>query len=269
MALRLHSRSGHCSEMTENAFSAHLLSFSYTPASLGIPAAMPSNDNCAGHFDLSSWELDLPISDGGSMKIEKQPQLNSYSSEYFKMVNGACQFWAPINGVTSEHGGGPRSELRQKTEFGFSGTHTMKLVTSVLQVPHESKKVVVAQIKGISLGLNDTYADNYNNTGSCLITALVQYIDGTLQVQFIDKACNAQIQQLGSYRLGQPITLELQTNGHNVQIQSDQGSASYDYSWVSSSYRQAFKAGVYDHGDGSSSSDGGKTQILQLGTQHS
>jgi len=278
MAVRLHSRAGYCSKMTDTAFHVHLLSFSYSPASIATEATImpsippPNSDRCASHFDLSSWELDLPVSSGGGMKIIKQPQLISYSSDYFKMVSGACEFWAPINGGVSSHGGGPRSELRQNTEFGFSGQHTMNLVTSVLQVPQDSKKVVVGQIKGISQGLdgiNDTAVASYNASGSCLITALIQYIDGSLQVGFIDNSCNRVSQHLGSYSLGELITLRLHTDGHQVSIQSDKGSASYDYSWVGSSYRQAFKAGVYDHGTGGSSSDGGRTRIHQLQTTHS
>ena len=107
MAVRLHSRAGYCSKMTDTAFHVHLLSFSYSPASIATEATImpsippPNSDRCASHFDLSSWELDLPVSSGGGMKIIKQPQLISYSSDYFKMVSGACEFWAPINGGTS------------------------------------------------------------------------------------------------------------------------------------------------------------------------
>ena len=245
-----------------------------------VPASV-SQDECGNHLDLSGWELDLPIKDGSGMKIIKSPQLSSYSSQYFRWVGDACECWAPTSGAVSQHGGGPRSELRQNHEFGFSGSHKMELVTAVLQIPRESKKVVVAQIKGVSLDvhsasnprsgapLRDTVFEQDAVGGSCLITALVQYIGGTLQVQFIDKSCNAVVKPLGHYELGEKISLSLQTEDSKVEIVSDKGSASYEYSWVHSSYKQAFKAGVYDHGTSSSATDGGMTHLYKLSTSHS
>ena len=245
-----------------------------------VPASV-SQDECGNHLDLSGWELDLPIKDGSGMKIIKSPQLSSYSSQYFRWVGDACECWAPTSGAVSQHGGGPRSELRQNHEFGFSGSHKMELVTAVLQIPRESKKVVVAQIKGVSLDvhsasnprsgapLRDTVFEQDAVGGSCLITALVQYIGGTLQVQFIDKSCNAVVKPLGHYELGEKISLSLQTEDSKVEIVSDKGSASYEYSWVHSSYKQAFKAGVYDHGTSSSATDGGKTHLYKISTSHS
>jgi hypothetical protein len=40
MAVRLHSRAGYCSKMTDTAFHAHLLSFSYSPASIATEATI-------------------------------------------------------------------------------------------------------------------------------------------------------------------------------------------------------------------------------------
>lgn len=207
-------------------------------------ALAPSHDSCAAHFDLHNWELDLPVEEAGSMKIVKQPALSSFSSQYFQWVGDACEFWSPTNGEVSSHGGGPRAELRQRQDFGFSGSHDMTLVTSVLQVPRDSKKVVVAQIKGVSLNgaRSDMLTVNTTMGGSCLITALVQYIDGTLQVQFIDKACNGVVQHLGHYGLAEKISLSLRTIGDEVHITCDKGSASYKYDWVHSSYRCALQA---------------------------
>lgn len=215
------------------------------------------------------------------MKIVKQPELHSYSSRYFQWVGDSCELWSPTNGGVSGHGGGPRSELRQRHDFGFSGTHEMKVVTTVLQVPRDSKRVVVAQIKGNTiedgaavegagdLASNATIARTAATAGNPLITALVQYQDGALQVKFISKQGNEVIQHLGQYGLGATISLSLRVDGHNVHITSDKGSASYSYDWKPSSYRQNFKAGVYDHGTTSSSSDGGKVHLRQLSTSHS
>ena len=76
------------------------------------------------YFNLSAFKLQLPLSDGNGGVVEiDQPQLETYSSAYFYTdpSDNGMTFWCPENGAHTSGSNYPRSELRDNTDFTFSG----------------------------------------------------------------------------------------------------------------------------------------------------
>lgn len=122
---------------------------------------------------LSKWELTLPIGgDGGDPDNPLDiyaPALNTYSSEYFKIVtdgNGVkcVEFVAPVKGVTtSSSSGATRSELREmgsvnggssgpKAAWSFNDNIEHDLIVTMTADPtgivNGRKEIIIGQIHG-------------------------------------------------------------------------------------------------------------------------
>lgn len=67
-------------------------------------------------FDLERWKLTLPVEDpndpGDALEVT-QPELDTYSSEYFSLSSGRIRFVAPIQGGTTPGSQATRSECRE------------------------------------------------------------------------------------------------------------------------------------------------------------
>src|SRR6202042_367561 len=77
-----------------------------------------------GNFNLSIWELQLPIGDPGSPETIVPSQLKGSSGytnpAYFwtDKTDGSMTFWAPEKGVTTPNSNYARSELREMNSNG-------------------------------------------------------------------------------------------------------------------------------------------------------
>lgn len=127
------------------------------------PSAPPSPLTCpAQKFDLSSWEITLPIeSDNNSQSplIIRQPQLAKYQNNPWFMLtpdNSGIIFRAPVNAPTTPNSNYPRSELREMTDNGtteafwssVSGIHSLILDEAITAVPKKKSAVVAGQVHG-------------------------------------------------------------------------------------------------------------------------
>ena len=102
-------------------------------ASVAVVAVAPPGQL----FDLSSWDLQTPVSNGdGGVVIIKQPQLATYTSEHFytNETDLGMSFYAPINGAHTSGSKYARSELRGRPNFTFKGLHVMNVTMQVLRV---------------------------------------------------------------------------------------------------------------------------------------
>jgi Alginate lyase len=108
-------------------------------------------------LNLSDWYLTLPIGSGAASMI-MQPQLSSYSSQYF-FTNGAKDgvvFHAPVQGTTTSGSTHTRSELRETAPngslpWGWSaggGTHIMAASEAITHLPGGNGTLGFAQIHG-------------------------------------------------------------------------------------------------------------------------
>jgi len=122
-------------------------------------------------FDLSIWKLTLPIDtkeNGKSPDEIVQPELSTYTSDYFKLnsTRDAITFKSPAGGSTTGKSSYARSELRERksTPFSFTsdctelrkpeeacwstsiGYHIMTIDQKITRIPTTKAHVVVGQI---------------------------------------------------------------------------------------------------------------------------
>jgi alginate lyase len=105
------------------------------------------------NFDLSYWNLQLPIgSEGDPEQISSKDLMKGYSSKYFytDSTDGSMTFYDPEDGVTTAHSDYPRSELCELDADGKvanwspkSGNHEMSATVRATKIPSH---VVVGQI---------------------------------------------------------------------------------------------------------------------------
>lgn len=218
------------------------------------------------NFDLTNWKLQLPVAGkGGGVEEISQPQLRSYTSEYFQTdpATGGIAFWAPINGATTSGSNYPRSELRENIDFGFnSGTHVLNATVTVTQLPPGSKSITIGQL----------HADGLS--GSCSIIVELEYTDGDVVSHLrgapSGSTCKGSSVTVGkAVPLGSPIHYSITLSGDTVYVATQSGAApAYSYSWGKKSTSMYFKAGDYVQQSGSSSTEGGRVILTALSTTH-
>lgn len=132
-------------------------------------------------LDLQDWYLTLPTGSEGEPEDVQQPDLQTYSSEYFRMNDDGdgVVFRANAGGVTTENSEYPRSELREMTGgehaawSNTTGTHTLEVREAITEVPPAKPEVVAAQIHG---GDDDVLQIRLEGS-----TLAAQYADGQEQ----------------------------------------------------------------------------------------
>jgi hypothetical protein len=156
---------------------------------------------------LDDWKLTLPTGgDDGPQEIE-QPELATYTSEYFRLDDGGTGvvFRAEVGGTTTENSSYPRSELREmdgadKASWSnTSGTHTLRVRQAVTALPPVKPHVVTAQIHDAEDDVVEVRLEGEH--------LLVEYDDGDGEVT-LDPA----------YVLGTPYDLEIVAAGGRVQV---------------------------------------------------
>jgi hypothetical protein len=223
-----------------------------------------------GNFDLSVWELQLPIGSPGSPTTIPPAQLkgpNGFQDQYFftDTTDGAMSFWDPENGVTTAHSKFPRSELREMTASGqvadwaIPGTHKLSATVDVTQVPNS---VAVGQIHLGSGGsstkplLELFYGSNGNIT-----MAIEQTPAGGNEVRH--PAGHVPLGTRWSYVIGLSggNTISLVINGGPTQT--------WKISPTFNKYHMYFKAGDYDQSAGNNAAVGAKVKFYALAISHS
>ena len=99
-------------------------------------------------FNLSTFDLQLPVSDGnGGVVTVSAAALKTYTSAYFytNATTNGMTFFCPINGAHTSGSDYPRSELRERPDFTFEGTHVMNVTMRVNQVSAK-KKITIGQV---------------------------------------------------------------------------------------------------------------------------
>jgi hypothetical protein len=113
----------------------------------------------SGPFDLSIWQLQLPIGSGTSPTTVAPPALATFSNIYFyRADDGGQMFMDPATGVTTSGSVHPRTELRESNATGGAatwspaGTNTMTVTGKVVK----GGGVTIAQVfngpQSITLG---------------------------------------------------------------------------------------------------------------------
>jgi hypothetical protein len=154
----------------------------------GAGPAVPAPSNPAEHdlpgdlIDLRNWYLTLPTGSAGSPDTVKQPNLESYSSSFFRLnpARDGVVFTANAGGTTTKNSKYPRSELREMSGSKMaawsndSGTHTLTARQAVTALPPAKPEIVTAQIHG---GDDDVMQVRLEGT-----RLMVQYDDGKSEI---------------------------------------------------------------------------------------
>jgi hypothetical protein len=226
-------------------------------------------------INLYNMDLQIPVDNGkGSFQQIRQPELNTYSSEYFHVdeYGWSVEMFAPENGVTSKNGAGPRTELTEPNNyFIFAGTHKMSFQQEVFDT-HPAGVISIAQIKGDDFDYKALSGRSPTLGASCLIIVELTYSSDSKKVEahMRNETCHGVTFSVGKYELGEKIEIDFEVKDTKVYISSNKVTLDpYSYSWwKNANYGMHFKVGPYDQGTGGSSSKGGRLKLSHLEISH-
>jgi hypothetical protein len=222
-------------------------------------------------LNLTNWKITLPVSSSGGSGSSgcqaaevDQPQLGSYTSQWFKVVGGGdgVVFRANIEGCTTSGSGYPRSELREETDNGMqdaswsttSGTAAMTLTEAVTHLPVVKPQTTFAQIHNAS---DDVFEAEATGNGDGTATLNVNHNGGVWGV--LDS----------SYVLGTRFTLKIVASGGYIDVYYNGVQKVHEASSASGCY---FKAGDYTQSNIVKGHDSpgayGEVVIYALNVQH-
>jgi hypothetical protein len=246
---------------------------------LALPAAAATSLDAAlppsGNFTLDHWKLTLPVDaqnhkSGEAAEVLTPALVAGYSSNWFRTAaDGGLDFWAPVNGATTDESDYPRSELRElrkatddNVNWSAAGNAVLAASCSILRVPASNGKVVIGQIHAFG--------------GPPLVKLRYQFKAAT-QTGRLDALVNVHPTDAGSTAyplaasipLGKAFNYRIEVHG-NVLMMSAAGGATtaLDIASAWQRYTFYFKAGVYVQANGDSSSDGGWVRFYKLGISH-
>ncbi|WP_185248581.1 polysaccharide lyase family 7 protein [Chryseobacterium bernardetii] len=184
-------------------------------------------------FDLSGFNLQLPLSKNNSIVIIKGSDIADFSSEnfYFSPQDKSIRFFCSSDGQTTQGSHYPRTELRQINEWHFENSHSLKVKMTVLQQP-STGKIIIGQIHGNSKGTE---------------AVKIWWNNGEIQAGF-KKEVDGKEQRttlLKNVALGQIFEYSILQNNLEVQVIVNQQTTTFNLgeSWKSESVY--FKAGNY------------------------
>lgn len=184
-------------------------------------------------FDLTGFNLQLPLPKNNSIAIIKGPEIAQFSSEnfYYSNEDKSIRFFCSSDGQATKGSHYPRTELRQTDEWHFENKHTLNVKMSVLKQPG-SGKIIIGQIHGSSKGTE---------------AVKLWWNNGELQAGF-KKEVNGKedrVTLLKNVPLGQVFEYSIQQDGLDVQVKINQQTTNYTLgdSWKSEAVY--FKAGNY------------------------
>jgi hypothetical protein len=229
-----------------------------TGPAVPAPSSPAGNERPGDLIDLDNWYLTLPTGSAGSPDTVKQPNLASYSSDYFELnqARDGVVFTANAGGTTTKNSKYPRSELREMSGSEMaswsneSGTHTLTTRQAVIALPPAKPEIVTAQIHG---GDDDVMQVRLEGT-----RLLVQYADG-----------KSEIVMDPNYRLGTAFDVKIVAAEGRVVVYYN-GAAKAEINQSGSGWY--FKSGSYlqsNTSKGDQASAAGSVVIYSLNVTHS
>ncbi|MGH8447129.1 MAG: polysaccharide lyase family 7 protein [Solimonas sp.] len=250
---------------------APLLALCMPLPATALDASLPPS----GNFALGHWKLTLPVDAQGHKVGEAAevlpPVLTAgYRSNWFRTAaDGGLDFWAPVNGATTDESDYPRSELRELVDADDDNVNwsagddaVLAANCSILRVPAGNGKVVIGQIHAFG--------------GPPLVKLRYQFKAAT-QTGRLDALVNVLPTDTGTTAyplatdipLGKAFNYRIEVHGNVLTMSADGGATTtLDIASAWQQYSFYFKAGVYVQANGDSSSDGGWVRFYKLGVSH-
>lgn len=237
-------------------------------ASAATTPALSTTVAPGGNFDLSHWEIQLPIGSPGSPTTITAPQLEGpkgFTDKYFftNTTDGSMSFWDPENGVTTPNSNFSRSELREMNADGSQaawlapGTHTLSATLKVTQVPDH---VAVGQIHlGQNSGSTKPLLELFYFKNGNVDMAIEQTPAGGNEVHHV----------VGNVKLGTKFSYVIGLNATTISMTLNGTTKTFALPSSFKGFTMYFKAGDYDQTSGSSSTVGAKVQFYALTIKHS
>jgi hypothetical protein len=218
------------------------------PGSQLPPAALSTSVAPGKNFNLSNWELQLPIGSTGDPTTISGSQLAAgYTSAYFSTdtKTGALDFYTnepPPNCVTTANSEHCRSELMEMTNWTSSGTNVLSATLAVTKV---SGTTVVGQIHPIESDTVKPLCELYYGSSGTLQLGVEATASGGDEVDTT----------VGSVPVGTKFSYVLSfTKGVlSVSINGASAKTFKVGSTFTSSFQYYFKAGDYGQGSGADS----------------
>ncbi len=222
-----------------------------------------------GNFDLSRWELQLPIGSAGAPTTITPAQLEGskgFQDAYFytDSTDGSMTFWDPEKGVTTSGSNYPRSELREMTSSGslaawsVAGTNVLAVTEKISQVPDH---VCISQVHlgtGPTASTKPLFELFYYANGN-IVMAIEQTPAGGNEVQHT--VGNVPLGTKFSYSVGL-------TGGNTIDFTMNGKVQTWPLTAAFQKYTMYFKAGDYDQTAGSSTTNGALLHIYALSVTH-
>ncbi|WP_278353273.1 polysaccharide lyase family 7 protein [Chryseobacterium gleum] len=203
-------------------------------------------------FDLSRFDLQLPIPKNNSITIIKGSDIEQFSSDnfYFSPQDSSIRFFCSSNGKTTQGSHFPRTELRQIKEWNFENQHSLRVKMAVLQQPGTGK-IIIGQIHGHSKGTE---------------ALKIWWNNGEIQAGFKKEVNDKEerITLLKNVSLDQTFDYSIQQNNADVLVTVNQQTVSFHFgdSWKTESVY--FKAGNYLQDNNQSPVTSGLTAIYDI-----
>jgi hypothetical protein len=225
------------------------------------PSLPPGNN-----YDLSRFALQLPLASGDSVKQITDPELETYTSEYFYSgEDGAIVFWCPVNGATTPNSHYPRTELRERAAGGdweITGHHKLTASFKMLENP-ASKGTIIGQIHGNATGGTSEVLKLEWTSDNEIVASVEANDDPAKQINHT----------IGSYELGELIsyTFELNDGVLEITITNAAGDKKLSTPYTAASWKQDryyFKLGSYVQLDTGPATDGGRVAFYAFDILH-
>jgi hypothetical protein len=221
-----------------------------------------------GNFDLSVWELQLPIGSPGSPTTIPSSQLRGaggYTNPAYFWTDkndGSMTFWDPEKGVTTPNSNFARSELREMNASGsaadwpIAGTHRLSATLRIVSV---TKSVCVGQV-------------HLGSGGSSTKPLLELYYgsSGDITLGTENSPSGGQtLHSVGHVAMGTQWSYVIAISGGRISLTVNGSTTSYAIPSSFNAYHQYFKAGDYNQSASSSTSNGAKVKFYALTVSHS
>ncbi|MFI1095677.1 polysaccharide lyase family 7 protein [Streptomyces sp. NPDC020917] len=234
-----------------------------TTAHAASPGVAPG-----GNFNLSVWELQLPVGSPGSPTTIPSSQLqgsNGFQDDYFYTDgrDGAMTFWAPEKGVTTPNSNYARSELREMNSNGsaanwsLGGSHKLKATLRVVSV---TSNVCVGQIHlGTGGSSTKPLIELYVHANGDIVAGTENSPSGGQTPHTVG---HVSVGKTWSYTIGVSggDTIDLTVNGSTTHYAIP---SSFD------AYKMYFKAGSYNQSSSDSTTKGARVAFYGLTVAHS